>query len=84
MLGLALVMALCAKARAAGSLFQIPKSLNVLIGFGANEGRGFRQNYSQFGTSAQFSSAVCWHQIEPHAHRYRINFIGLKQQKEII
>jgi hypothetical protein len=42
------------------------KSLKVAIGFGATE-TGFRDGYSKFGTSLQFSTTVYWYQVEPHA-----------------
>lgn len=43
------------------------KSLKVAIGFGEHESPFFRQEFSKFGTSLQFSTVVYWYQIEPHA-----------------
>ncbi|HNT34710.1 MAG TPA: DUF2961 domain-containing protein [bacterium] len=43
------------------------KSLRVTIGFGVNENPMFRQSFSAWGTSLQFSSVCYWYQTEPHA-----------------
>jgi hypothetical protein len=42
------------------------KSLKVAIGFGDTE-TGFRNAFSQYGSSLQLSSNVYWYQQEPHA-----------------
>ncbi len=43
------------------------KSLKVAIGFGQHEEPRFREQFSQFGSSLEFSSTVYWYQTEPHA-----------------
>lgn len=42
------------------------KSLKVAIGFGRHEGPTWRQSFSKFGTSLQFSSTVYWYQVGAH------------------
>jgi hypothetical protein len=43
------------------------RSLRVMIGFGVNEDKMFRREFSKPGNSLQFSSTVYWYQTEPHA-----------------
>ncbi len=43
------------------------KSLRVTIGFGKNEDPSFHAQFSRPGSELQFSSAVYWYQVEPHA-----------------
>jgi hypothetical protein len=43
------------------------RSLRVAIGLGAHENPGFEREFSQRGSTLQFSSTVYWYQVEPHA-----------------